>query len=112
MANNQENMRGLMRGMHPELTFDDQLSLDGPRGGVSEEQWQRAQQKMDEILAKQPRLQNNKSPEETYVDQMQPQELQQLSNDFEQGQQIPVMDDAKIRALQKLRGSGQGPQGL
>ncbi len=111
MANNQQNMRGLMRGMNPDVTFTDQPTNDGPRGGVSEEQWQAAQQKMSEILARQPKL-NNKSSEEVYADQMQPQELQQLNNDFEQGQQIPVLDDAKIRALQKMRGSGQPPQGF
>lgn len=107
----QKRMEGLARGSQMQFgeaqqNQDAQILNDqetGPRGGVSDEQWQRAQQKMDEILAQQPQLGNQPQndmynmDEEVNIDEMNPNQ---------------VLDDAKLRALQKMRGSGMPPRGL
>ena len=104
-----KRMRGMVRGaeMQPSdlENFQEQQKqgqLDsGPRGGVSDSQWQAAQDKLDEILAKQPKLDGQPSRDQ----EVDPNELQNLNPN-------EVLDDAKIRALQKMRGSGTPPQGL
>lgn len=70
--------------------------------GMPDDQWQAAQQKLDEILAKQPKAQPVfKSPEEDYVNKMSPDQLNDLEKEFDNGQ--PVLDTAKKRALERLK---------
>lgn len=107
MPNNRD-MQGLVNGAG--MTPDDLDKLIKSRQGMAPppsngldgtnpDQMDAAYKKIDEILAKQPPLSNKnqqKYDTETQVQNMDP-------KDFENLDQIPVLDQAKLNALKKLR---------
>lgn len=111
-------MRGLVRGaqMSPDdlrqFLKEKQLKENQPLvqyPGVTDEQWQKVQQKLDEVINRNPAQQELIEPEQQYLDSMSPQEREayriQTQKDFENAREVPMPEEElKKNALRKLRG--------
>lgn len=114
----QDNMRGLVRGaqMNPndlkkflqeKKDRENQLKpVSYP--GVTDEQWQKVQEKLDEVINRNPAQPELIEPEQNYLDSMSPQEKEaykiQTSKDFDEAREVPMPDDqVKMNALKRLR---------